>query len=348
MFKNIIEDLGINDKLYEKPKEIKGVNQPHIRVEHPHHVIQIDLLELPNDNNYKYALVAVDLNTRKVDAEPIMNKTANTTLEGIKKIFNRGIVKQPKLRIECDSGLEFKGVFAKYMQDNNIHIRYGKSGRSKMQSMVENRNKTIGKALFMYMHSVEQVHGTQSNEWTSVLPKIINIINKHIKPHKVKETNNIQCQGDTCNVLEVGTKVRLKLDKPERFITGKKEHGEFRAGDQRFSPVIRTIKQILLKPDQPPMYLLDGNKDGVEPVAYTKEELQIVKKNGLDVEPDAEKLGIDPNSDKQFLVKNILNKKKVNNKILYLVSWVGFGDKHNTWEPAKNIPKNLLDKYNNK
>ena len=77
-------------KLYKRVKKDKGKNMPHYRVEDPGIVASADLLFLPHDNGYKYALVVVDNATRKVDAEPLKNKTAEAVLKAFVKIFNRG------------------------------------------------------------------------------------------------------------------------------------------------------------------------------------------------------------------------------------------------------------------
>jgi hypothetical protein len=38
---------------------------------------------------------------------------------------------------------------------------------------------------------------------------------------------DITCSGDSCTLLDVGTKVRVALDEPENLITGKVLHGKF-------------------------------------------------------------------------------------------------------------------------
>ena len=42
---------------------------------------------------------------------------------------------------------------------------------------------------------------------------------------------------------------------------------------------------------------------------------------------------------KLFEVDKILDKKKENNQIYYLVSWKGYGEEDNTWEPYSNLRK---------
>ena len=81
-------------------------------------------------------------------------------------------------------------------------------------------------------------------------------------------------------LLPEGTQVRVKLDEPISVL-GKKLHGKFRTGDIRWNPEIRTIKKLILFPDQPPTYLLNGphGRLGVSRYAYIRKQLQIVPDN---------------------------------------------------------------------
>ena len=64
------------------------------------------------------------------------------------------------------------------------------------------------------------------------------------------------CDKNTCNIYDIGTKVRVKLDNP----IGNKLHGKFRNSDIRFSKEVHTITDIILSPE-----LDDSNK-----ALYTK------------------------------------------------------------------------------
>ncbi len=74
-------------------------------------------------------------------------------------------------------------------------------------------------------------------------------------------------------VLDIGTKVRVALDKP-KGVLGTKLGGNFRATDTRWELKISTITNILLTPDQPVLYQVDN-----EPTGYTRNQLQLVDEN---------------------------------------------------------------------
>ncbi len=53
----------------------------------------------------------------------------------------------------------------------------------------------------------------------------------------------------------------------------------FRAGDLRWGQDDRTVKKNIINPNLPPMYQLNGNKNGLDNrVAYTKQQLQVINK----------------------------------------------------------------------
>jgi hypothetical protein len=333
---------NVLDKLYKVPKKDKGVNMPHFRAFKPNQVHQADLLFLPEDEGYKYALVVVDINNRRTDAEPLKNKTPSDVLTAFKTIYARGILKLPA-KIEVDAGSEFRGAVAKYFHDNDVTVRVAKTGRHRQQGMVERRNQIIGKALFKRMAGQELLTGETSKEWVEDLPKLIKAMNKKTEGQKVKELPDAPvCEGDSCKLLGIGDKVRVALDGPKDVADLKRLHGRFRSTDIRFDPTIRTIKEVLLKPGYPPMYLLDGNVGArkVEPVAYTKNQLQLVDKEEKYPSGDLIK---NINNKKTFTVEKLVGHKKEDGKLYLRVRWLGFKEKDDTYEPALQLMKEIPD-----
>ncbi|GET61921.1 hypothetical protein PPL_12641 [Rhizophagus irregularis DAOM 181602=DAOM 197198] len=119
------------------------------------------------------------------------------------------------------------------------------------------------------------------------------------------------------DLLSEGMRVRVKLDEPISIL-GNKLHGKFRTGDIRWNPNIRVIKKMILSPEQPPTYLLDGphGRLGVSRCAYTRKELQIV--------PENEHPHLAPKGQDQYLVK-----------------WERYPDIEATWEPADRLEEDV-------
>ena len=356
--KNLLKEFGLttsknkkNDllsNLYRIPIKDRGVNMPRFQDMGKGSRAQADLLFLPNDRGFKYCLVVIDTSNKAIDAEPLKSKESEAVVNGLKAIFKRKYVEMP-YRMEVDAGSEFKGKTRQWFSDNNITVRVAEVGRHRQQAMVERANQTIGTILFKRMTAQEILTGSESRAWTKDLPKLIKLMNVHVQQRdankKSKETGQLLCEGDSCNMLSEGDKVRVALEFPINPVTHAKLGGKFRSSDIRWHPDIRTIKQALLKPDFPPMYLLDGTvgEDKIHPVAYTKNQLQLVPKN--------EKL---PNvatirgKQKTFIAQKIVDKKKIKNKIHYKVKWFGYSDSDNTWEPLttlkEEVPK-LIQEY---
>ena len=356
--KDFYEDYGItsnNNKdlknqelfnLYKIPKKDKELNQTHFQNYEPMKVQQADILYLPEDKGYKYALVVTDIGTRLTDAKPLKSKSSTEVVKAFENIYSGNILKKPK-KIESDQGTEFKGELTKYLKKNNIYIRYGKTNRHKQQAIVERKNQTIGTALSKRMQAQELLTNEVSTEWKDDLPKVINAINRKAKKTKIKSLPDLPVsQGDSSNLLDIGEKVRVKLEAPLDYTSGKRLHGNFRSSDIRWDPKPRVVKEVLLKPGFPPMYLLDGEigKRKVEPVAYTKNELQIIPEN--EESPKGEQ--VIRGKPKQFVINNIVDDKKIKNKKYFLVKWKGFNVSSNTWEPYEKIKKihpELVKKY---
>ena len=332
-FERILQSLNIypNSRivnLMKRPKRPKGVNRPHVNVPEPHQVVQMDLLSLPHDNNYKYALTAIDLHTKQADAEPLKTKRQNEVLKASKKIFNRGNVQKPQHRLEIDNGKEFNAL-QRYLEESDVFVRRNKAGRHRQQALVENLNKTLGKAIFTLQNVNELNTGNESVEWVDMLPNIIENYNEYQLEKYIEEPplppehfDFTQCKGDACNILEEGTRVRIPLEEPRKATNlQQKLSGNFRASDLRYNPEIKTITKVLLRPRQPPLYVVDQD----DLVAYPKEELQIIDFDNEDNNRDAQTI---------FLPKKI----KSENETEYQIEWKDFPEpEHWTWEPKNKI-----------
>jgi hypothetical protein len=350
--KAMLEKLGLTPAattLQAVPQKEKGKAVPHTTVYHKNAVHQADLIFLPHDKvgkkTFKYALVVVDLHSGLTDAEPLQDKTAENTAAAIKVIYRRSILDFPN-RLETDPGSEFKSAFAALMIEHNVELRYGKKGRHRQQSVVENRNYAIGYALNLRMASIEQITGQTSRDWVSFLPTVISAFNEqtHDKASKEKKPKDPADLGPRCTkkggceMLEEGTKVRVILEEPRDNVTDEVLHGKFRAGDKRWDDRVRKIYQVLVRPDQPVMYIVTSpESDKPDKVAYTRQQLQVVQSN--EPEPDANKLKISK-TNQDFRVHSLQERRKKGTKVEFLVRWIGYPDKKDwTWESRAKLMK---------
>lgn len=272
------KSLSLAKALMKRPKKDSKLNSPVVdpTIE-PNAVAQADLLFLPNDNGFKYALVVVDIGSRAIDAEPLRSKKAIEVKSAFQTIFQRGTIKMPVL-IQVDDGTEFKGAVIQYFKENNVMMRQGKPNRHRQQSIVERNNATIARAVFTLLHAREIETGETQREWTADLPTILEEMNKRAKKNQSKRTSNLKstkpdlrCEGDSCKLLEIGTAVYVISDQPTEY-TGIKLKGKHRATDLRWDPTPRKVTDIVLRPYQPPMYRVSG----LQRVLYTRNQLQVI------------------------------------------------------------------------
>ena len=279
MLKKILNNIIGNDDVHGKTKELEELfktpkfekDVPTFQVFKENEIQQADLLFITNDRGYKYILVVVDDHSKKMDAEKLKAKDGASVLDAFKKIYERDILKLPKV-LECDSGTEFKGVVHKYFEEHQCRIRYALTGNHRQQGLVERKNQMLGTIIHKVQSHKELVTGKPNREWVQILPQLVAEINSHL-PKPLTEAKSEDPISNSFNekLLNIGERVRVQLDYP-MSIQGEKLHGKFRSTDIRWSTTIYTIKEVLLKPGQPPMYITSKTITR----AYTKECLQPV------------------------------------------------------------------------
>ena len=267
-----------NVNLFKVPKKEK-TDAPNMtsNLLHGSFVQLADLLHLPQDKNSKYALVVVDAFNLACDAEPVYGeKTASSVLKAMKRIYDRNILFIPKI-MQVDKGSEFNNAeFIKFFKSHNCYVKFTMTNRHRQNALVEYKNKIIGKMIIQYQNSQVLDKGKAVRTWIKHLPHVVQYINKH-KPRPKKLDNTIHVSKESENILPLKTKVRCVLDAPVNTHNDKKMIGTFRSGDLRWKKEVRTIEKVILNPNEPIMYQLNGNDNGIDNrVAYTRQQLQLI------------------------------------------------------------------------
>ncbi len=344
--RDFVEHLKTNkktelSKLYKKPVSETRAQTPISQVFEKNVYHQADILYLPEDNEFKYLLVVVDMYDSSVDAEPVKDILSkdNDVLKAFNKIYSRKYLDLPFV-ITLDRGSEFTQQSIKdYFKSNKVYIKYALAGRSRQLANVERMNQTIGTILLKRQANQELITGQQDKQWVSEIKELIEYLNENKKQPLKKELSPDPIVDDyTGNLLKIGQKVRILLDKPIDTVKGNRLYGNFRNGDIKWSKEIYKISQVLLKPGYPPMYLIDNDDN----VARTKNQLQKVSRN--EKEPDAKFLRGNPEN---YIVAEILDDRTTNGKKEYKVRWKGFSDSdaETTWESTNifNRTKDLRE-----
>jgi hypothetical protein len=260
---------------------------------------QADVLHMPNARfGYNKILVVVDDHTKKMDAEPLKDEDSHVIVKAFEKIYNRGILHQPKM-LEFDAGVAFHGEVIDYCESHHIMYRYADTNRHRQQGIVESKNGVFARALFSFLSEKElsnlkeaeelrrnrnkkKVRVKLSTDWyisDHHFRSVINFINEHTKAvvHNTQISDEPIISKDNENLISVGTLVRTTLNYPREIGTGKRLFGDFRATDIRWSREIKPVIWVSLIPGEPPMYRVQG-----ESVMRTRQQLQVMSKPQID------------------------------------------------------------------
>ena len=293
----------------------------------------IDVIELPETKDkFDRLLTICDLANNAFDIEPMKkNKSPDETMKALNKIFKRKYIQKPKYSITSDSGVEFKGAFDKFCKDNAILHRVGLTGRHTQNAVVERLHREIGRIINGYLNSKERTTGHIYKEWFQIIPQLREELNnfridKTISSNK-KEWFNMERTEKEFSVetfikpkFEINDLVHRQLDYG-KDIHGNKLYGNFRMGDYRYEKEARKLINILIYPEPVEYrYVLNGIKNA----SFTTEQLLISKEI---VE--------------KFNVKQFKDKKTVNKKVYYLVSWLNLKKGDDSWELANNLLEDL-------
>jgi hypothetical protein len=250
---------------------------------------QCDLLFLPHEQQgertFKYALVYVDLGSRKCDALPLTHKQSAWVGNAIDVLWqNSNYIQKPKY-ITFDDGSEFKGQFETTLNRLGVKWRRAVKKGHRQVSLAERYNQTIGKMLFHRQQTEEIRTHRPHTEWVRYLPDVIALINDHVvktwplrkRKKQLKYRKHVRnprtgqmvltapyarCdskKGD-CALLEVGDWVHYATDEPKEAYNQNRPvepSDRFRATDLRWTQFVYKIKDIAIQPYQPPMYKLE-------------------------------------------------------------------------------------------
>jgi len=101
-----------------------------------------------HNDNINYLFVSVDVLSRFLHVEPLVNKEANTAKEGLVKMIQKRGGRFPQ-KIWVDKGTEFKGAFASFCRKNAITI-YATHSETK-SAMSERYIRTLKSVLYTYL-----------------------------------------------------------------------------------------------------------------------------------------------------------------------------------------------------
>jgi len=194
----------------------RGTGYHSFTPERPKQQFQIDLIMLPKawrNNKNMYALVCIDIFTKKADMEPMKDKEANTCNKAMENVFSRLGIPET---IYSDEGSEFtNNKFIQLLEKHKIEIIYA----TNHAPFVESFNRTMKRMMDRYMEA------NDISSWTTIYRDLLNAYNntKHsstgFAPNDIKKEDidtvkkNIKKRGKVKKYEEIneGDSVRLQL-----------------------------------------------------------------------------------------------------------------------------------------
>lgn len=281
-------------QLYKRPA--KENPMPHRQsfasdVEH-----QVDILYLPKDKKYSYALVVIDVFNSITDARPLERQEAPEIMGAMESIYAGPYLHYPKY-LDADNQFGSQ-AFKDYCNSHNITLKLSKPYRSRQNAHVETTNGVIGKMIWQYELSKEISNQAVNTSWVSVLPSIIRKINdnriarigktrgiEHAQSLSLAQFNReLQKKKDaalssfkyykTYTDIPMYSIVRIKLDKSEDYVSGKVIKDK-RMADHKWSADLYQVVDKYLLPNNPILYAVKKIKN-----SKSKEEYDRVMSSG--------------------------------------------------------------------
>jgi hypothetical protein len=219
--------------LMKRPSK-KSKLHNHFNISRPMEMLQMDLLFLPEDKGFNYALTVVDCASRYKAARAIRTKTSAEVIENFIDIYeNDKNIRKPE-KLNLDKGGEFKSEDMRiFCKNNGIKLIFNEP--SNHLAFVENFNKELAKKLFPYQHKKELESGIENSEWVSNLKAAVKFLNNRytkmigMKPIDAVKLDYVPQPQDKFDVKDVmkfypiGTKVyrMLNWDEHQKLFSGK-------------------------------------------------------------------------------------------------------------------------------
>lgn len=304
--KEIINEIHRNARVNFPTRKVEMID-----IDHIHQADLVDMQNFKDENRgFRFILVVIDIMSKFVFAQPLKSKKAAEVAHAYRFILQRSN-RIPKL-FHVDQGGEFWGAKMKDLLDK-YGIKLFNTFTKLKASIIERFIRTLKSKIY------RNFHFQSSHDWVSVLQKLISEYNntphrtlkflrpidisKHDTPFLHANIYNYQKLGDRKFKFNIGDNVRISKNR----LTFHKGYYP------NFSTEI--FKIIHRKNTFPPVYYIKDTNDQIIKGAFYEQELQKTKF------PDI------------YLIEKILAKRKQH----YLVRWLGFDAKHDSWILRKDI-----------
>ena len=266
------------------------------------------------NNGYRYLLVCIDMFSKYAWVVPLKNKTGLSLVEAFKIILASGCKSE---KIITDQGREFFNKhFKALLKDEDIEL-YNTYNETKA-SVVERLIRTLKTRMWRYFTAKKTMR------YIDMLPDLVYSYNHSVhrsiktRPADVTADNEKQVWRTLYDHNDDVKHVKYKFKIGDQVRISKMKRKFEKGYLPNFSKEIFTIsKQV---PHDPPIYKLkDYDGEELKGTFYNKELQKVIK------------------SDDVYEVEKMLKKRSRGRNVQYLVKWLGYPNKFNSWVAASEI-----------
>jgi hypothetical protein len=269
----------------------------------------VDMNDLKEYNNgIRYFLTCIDLASRFAWARILKSKTGKETLEAIKSII--ASAKATPRKIWVDRGSEFYNRDVQSYLNSKGTTLYSTYGEMKAV-MIERFNRTLKSMMWLYFTE------HQTRKWTDILQDLVDQYNN--KVHSSIGMTPAQAYEEKLTTIKtiepVETKPKFKEGDRVRISRIK---GLFEKGyTPNWSYEIFTVARVI--PGDPVTYELKDASGELVKGKFYEPELQKTEQEDV------------------YLVEKVIKERGKGKNKEYLVKWLGYDDKFNSWVKASDF-----------
>lgn len=273
--------------------------------------IQADLCDMRNLAKYNdhnnYILTGIDCFSRKGFAEALKNKSGKELVRVLENIFS----KQTFRRLQTDKGREFLNVnVKKLLKKQNMELWVSENDDIKA-ALAERFNRTLKDKMYKYFTA------NNTRRWVDVLQKLVTGYNNSYHS-SIKMTPNSVTKERQHEIRRILYPQKTTRSKPFKFNVNDLV---------RISKAKKVFRKGYLPNWSTELFKITSRLARTKPL-YTIEDLNGIAIKGKFYEEEIVKV---PEEPEDFLVEEIIRKKRVNGKTKYLIKWVGYDSSFNSW-----------------